>query len=623
MSPSASPLPYPDGPRLLADIGGTKARFALEVAPGQCMGQSVVPCQSYPSLQQAIGDYLARPESRAQGGERVRHVAIAMPNPVDGDAVRMTNHDWAFSIEAMRREFGWHTLLVVNDFTALAMALPYLPAAQKRQIGGGVAREHGVIGLIGAGTGLGVSGMIPLEDRWFALGSEGGHTSFSPRDAREIAVLQYAMRHYSHVSAERLLSGKGLELIYLALAELTQQSVAPLSAADISSRALSGESGLCREVLDCFCAILGTVAADVALTLGASGGIYLGSSIVPRFGDYFDASPFRQRFEDKGRFGPYLAQIPTFLITGDNPVLPGLSALLADRLNNKSASAPILETIDAARARLSPSEQRVANLVLQDPRAVLSSPIVEIARMAEVSQPTVMRFCRSLNLQGLAEFKLKLAAGLTGTIALSHSQIKYSDSTAEVSEKVLANSAYAAMALRDTINAQALGQAIDLLQQASQVEILCIGAARLVAEDALQKLLHLGIRTSYFPDMDNQLMSASLLRKSDVALAISRSGQPEAVLACARAAKQAGASLIAITPGNSPLARLADVALHINHEEGDLQYIPMVVRLLQLIVIDILAIGLAKDRKQELTSPGELEDGREARKARKLGTHLE
>jgi glucokinase len=620
MSKLEATTPWPDGPRLLADIGGTKARFALETAPRQIVGLSVVPCQAYASLQQAISAYLNDPASVALGSARVRHAAIAMPNPVDGDQVRMTNHDWAFSIEGMRRELALHTLLILNDFTALAMALPYLPGAQKRQIGQGQARSNAVIGLIGAGTGLGVSGMIPLDDRWIALGSEGGHTSFSPRDAREMAILQYALRHYSHVSAERLLSGMGLELMYLALAELAGQSVTPLTAAEISSAALANQSALCVEVLNTFCAILGTVAADVALMLGALGGIYIGSGIVPRLGDFFDRSLFRQRFEDKGRFSPYLAQIPTYLITSENPVFPGISAILNDRLASKQGVTPILETVDSARQRMSPSEQRVANFVLQDPRAVLSLPIVEIARLAGVSQPTVMRFCRSLNLQGLAEFKLKLAAGLTGTIAISHSQIKYSDSTAEVSEKVLANSAYAAMALRDTISAQALNAAIELLQQATQVEILCIGSARLVAEDALQKLLHLGIRTSYFPDMQNQLMSASLLKSGDVALAISRSGQPEAMLECARAAKQAGAKLLVISPNNTPLSKLADVALHINHEEGDLQYIPMVVRLLQLVVIDILSIGLAKNRGEPAFAHP---DADELRKSRKLGTHLE
>jgi glucokinase len=626
LPPSAN-TGYSDGPRLLADIGGTYARFALEPQAGKIVGLSVVLCKAHPTLQEAVAAFLRQPDIIALGGEQVRHAAIAMANPVDGDQVRMTNHDWAFSIEGMRKQLGLHTLLILNDFTALAMAMPYLPASQRRQIGRGKPRPDSVIGLIGAGTGLGVSGMIPADDRWIALGSEGGHASFSPRDEREIAILRYALRHFRHVSTERLLSGMGLELIYRALAELAGNTAPDtLSAAEISARALSGQCRICMDVIDAFCAMLGTVAANVALTLGALGGIYIGGGIVPRFGAQFDQSLFRQRFEDKGRFSEYLTQVPTYLITGDNPVFPGVSAILNERLGAKLGVTPILEAVDAARMRMSPSEKRVADWVLKDPRAVLSSPIVEIARLAGVSQPTVMRFCRSLNLQGLAEFKLKLAAGLTGTIAIAHSAIKYTDSTAEVSDKVLSNSAYAAMALRDTINTQAINGAIELLQQAPHVEILCIGSTRLVAEDALQKLLHLGIRTSYFPDVQNQLMSASLLRPGDVALMISRSGQPEALLETARAARAAGAKLIAICPSASPLTKLADLTLPINHEEGDLQYIPMVVRLLQLIVVDILSIGLAKHRHDmPASTAADLEDDHASgqRKGRKLGTHLE
>ncbi len=499
---------------------------------------------------------------------------------------------------------------------------------QIRGIGGGIARPDSVIGLLGSGTGLGTSGAIPADDRWIALGSEGGHTSFCPRDACEIAILQYAMRRYDHVSSERLLSGMGLELMYLAIAELKGRiDVIALPAEEITRRALNNECAICSQVLDTFCAMLGTVASNLALTLGALGGIYIGGGIVQRFGNRFDQSRFRQRFEDKGRFSAYLAQIPTYLITGENPTFLGVSAILHDRLRVKSGTTPILDAVNQARQHMSPSERRVADWVLKEPRAVLSSPIAEIARLAGVSQPTVMRFCRSLKLQGLAEFKLKLAAGLTGPIAIAHSQIKHTDSTAEVSDKVLSNSAYAAMAFRDTIDSQAVSTAVDLIHRAHRVEILCIGSAQMVAEDALKKLLHLGVRASYFPDMQNQLMSASLLQETDVALAISRSGQPETLLETARAARAGGAKLITISPTGSPLTKLADVALNVNHEEGDLQYIPMVVRLLQLIVIDILSISLAKNRMDvpasQLLDPDQEIVMHSQRKAPKARTQLD
>ena len=180
---------FSDGPRLLADIGGTNARFVLETRQGHLEAVAVLPCDDYASLLEAITAYIDSPDARAAGSARVRHAAIAIANPIDDDNIRMMNHHWFFSIEAMRAALGLDTLLVVNDFTALAMALPYLRPDQRMQIGGGMARADSVIGLLGSGTGLGVSGMIPAEDRWIALGSEGGHVSFAPCDQREMDVL--------------------------------------------------------------------------------------------------------------------------------------------------------------------------------------------------------------------------------------------------------------------------------------------------------------------------------------------------------------------------------------------------------------------------------------------------
>ncbi|MEG2961612.1 MAG: glucokinase, partial [Janthinobacterium sp.] len=155
---------FSDGPRLLADIGGTNARFVLETRQGHLEAVAVLPCDDYASLLDAITAYMDSAEARAAGSARVRHAAIAIANPIDDDNIRMMNHHWFFSIEAMRAALGLDTLLVVNDFTALAMALPYLRPDQRLQIGGGMARADSVIGLLGSGTGLGVSGMIPAED---------------------------------------------------------------------------------------------------------------------------------------------------------------------------------------------------------------------------------------------------------------------------------------------------------------------------------------------------------------------------------------------------------------------------------------------------------------------------
>lgn len=322
---------FVDGPRLLADVGGTNARFALQTAPGRTGHVAVLPCKDYPSLAAAIQAYLASPVVVDAKLSRVRHAAVAIANPVDGDLLRMTNHDWEFSIEATRRECGFDTFLVVNDFTALARSLPFL-AGQKRQVGGGHTRAGAPLGLIGAGTGLGVSGLIPAGDRWIALFSEGGHVSFSPVNEREVAILQFAWKEFSHVSAERLLSGDGLELIYRALCHRAGVTPEAIDAPEITRRALHDANGLCDEVIEAFCGMLGTIAGNLAVTLGALGGVYIGGGIVPKLGERFDRSCFRARFEQKGRFVRYLGEVPTFVITAEYPAFLGVAAILAEKL---------------------------------------------------------------------------------------------------------------------------------------------------------------------------------------------------------------------------------------------------------------------------------------------------
>lgn len=317
--------------RLLADIGGTNARFALEHGPGVIDQIEVLACAAYPSLAAAVQAYLALPQVAKVTGGVLRHAAFAIANPVTGDQIRMTNHHWEFSIEALRQALGFETLLVVNDFSALARALPHL-GPHKRQVGAGQALPDAPLGLIGAGTGLGVSGLVPHAGSWTALRSEGGHVTFAPSNELELAILQYAWRQFEHVSAERLLSGAGIELIYQALAERAAHAEPRLAAAEISRRALAGDCALCDQVLDVFCGILGSVAGDLAITLGAQGGVYIGGGIVPRLGQRFDASPFRQRFEAKGRLGSYLAAIPTYVITADYPAFLGVSAILSEKL---------------------------------------------------------------------------------------------------------------------------------------------------------------------------------------------------------------------------------------------------------------------------------------------------
>jgi glucokinase len=326
-------VPFPGGPRLLADVGGTNARFALETASGQIGHIHVLACAAHATLADALRAYLALPDVAEVAGAGIRHGAIAIANPINGDLVRMTNHHWEFSIEALRTECGFDVLEVVNDFTALASSLPFLSDTQKRQVGGGTAQAGAPLGLIGAGTGLGVSGLIPGKDgRWIALLSEGGHVSFSPVNAQEVAILEHAWTEFEHVSAERFMSGVGIELIYRGLCKYRGVPVETVAVPEIVGRALADECALCVETVEAFCRMLGTVAGNLGVTLGALGGIYIGGGIVPRLGSRFDRSGFRARFEQKGRFSAYLSRIPTFVITAEYPAFVGVSAILAEKL---------------------------------------------------------------------------------------------------------------------------------------------------------------------------------------------------------------------------------------------------------------------------------------------------
>jgi glucokinase len=591
---------FSGGPRLLADIGATRARFALEIAPGKFEAVNIFNCDDFSGIVPLVRAYLS-----SLGTVKVQHAAFAIANPVDGDEVRMTNRDWAFSIEAVRREFGLHTLLIVNGFTALAMALPGLRQEDRLQIAGGTPVPKSVIGVLGPGTGLGVSGLIPTADGFVTLGSEGGHVDFAPRDEREFAILQYAWGEWPHVSAERLISGPGIELIYRALAKRNGVEAQAKSSEDIMHAALHNGDVLCEEVLECFCAMLGSFAANLAVTLGAVGGIYIGGGIVPQMAERFANSPFRARFEAKGRFSAYLAQIPTYVITTPNPAFYGVSAILSEHLRGKNSDNSLMDRIQQLQPELSPAERRVATLVLENPRTVVNEAIAEIARLADVSQPTVIRFCRSLGFLGLADFKLKFASSLTGTISVRHSQVRMSDSTHDLSAKVIDNTVSAILSFRDQLDVRSLDNAIALLRKANRVEFYAMGNSRVVALDGQHKFFRFRIPTSSYGDAHLVALAADLLKPGDVAIVISNSGKLPELLQAVDAARDAGADVIAIAPGQSPLAKKATVCLAVNHAEDSALFLSMISRFLQLLFIDILSVGISLDTQK----PSELTDG--------------
>jgi len=317
-------------PRLLADVGGTNVRFALETAP-MCIGEvTAYKVADHASLEAAMRLYM----STLADGERPGHAAIGLANPVTGDHVKLTNHNWAFSIEAMRQALALDTLVAINDFTSLALALPYLPAGELAPVRPGSPVATAPRALIGPGTGLGVSGLVPAPGGGaVALAGEGGHIEVMPATDDEWIAWRAAHDQLGRVSAERLLSGMGLSHIHAALsAEMGTLLAEPLTPAQVTEGALKQNDPLCRRAFDAFCGLLGSVAGDIALVLGARGGVYIGGGIVPRFVEAFRTSPFNARFVDKGRMGQYLADIPVYVIVAEFPALPGLARALADRL---------------------------------------------------------------------------------------------------------------------------------------------------------------------------------------------------------------------------------------------------------------------------------------------------
>ena len=315
----------PETTCLVADVGGTKTRLALLRAGDPPAEATVIRNEKHDSLgalTQAflVGAKLARPPAAA---------AYCVACPVDGDTFTLTNRNWTTSISRLRDELGVGRLEVVNDFTAIAMSVPYLTADDVEQVGGEVPPPRAAIGVIGPGTGLGVSGVVPSGDQWVPLHSEGGHVTMPQRTEREASVAAWIRHRHGSASAERAVSGPGLVNIYAALCALDGRRAERLAPRQVAAKAAARQDETCIEAARLFTGILGTVAGDLALTIGAKGGIYVGGGVVWSMGEAFDRAVFRAAFEAKGRLSAFVTPIPIYLIKYHWPALVGLSHLLA------------------------------------------------------------------------------------------------------------------------------------------------------------------------------------------------------------------------------------------------------------------------------------------------------
>jgi len=307
---------------LLADVGGTNARFG--VLEGSRVGMIAhLAVSDYATFHAALDAYLG--ELADAGAMHAAIVAVA--GAIQNGRCVLTNSNWVIDAAELRASYGMSVARLVNDFEAVAWSLPRISADSLLQIGGGQHAAGAPLVAVGPGTGLGVAINIPHAGGHVVLAGEGGHVTMASATPREDAVIARLRQHFGHVSAERLVSGSGLQNLYQALAAIDRLDLPPRSAAEISRDGQDGTCATSREAIAMFCAMLGAFAGNLALTAGAKGGIFVAGGILRRMPDYFAASAFRERFEDKGRFHDYLASIPTYLVLEDDVAFLGLRTL--------------------------------------------------------------------------------------------------------------------------------------------------------------------------------------------------------------------------------------------------------------------------------------------------------
>jgi glucokinase len=310
------------GKTLLGDIGGTTARFA--VLAGDALGPvNHLPVSQYRSLIDAIRDYLGSHGERAP----IDAAMLAVAGPIESGRGVLINSQWVIDAAELQAAFGFKPVHLINDFEAVAHALPHLRGSDVRPIDGGKPPLGETMAVLGPGTGLGMAGLVRSGERTAVIPTEGGHTTLPGATPREDAVIAHLRKRFGHASAERALSGPGLENLHAAIAAIDGIVIPERTAADITQHALDRDCPLCVEAADMFCAMLGTVAGNLALMFRARGGVYIAGGIAPRIVDVLVRSEFRARFAAKGRFRSYLERIPVAVIVNPDPAFIGLKAL--------------------------------------------------------------------------------------------------------------------------------------------------------------------------------------------------------------------------------------------------------------------------------------------------------
>lgn len=306
---------------LLGDVGGTNARFAV-LSDGALGPIDHLRVAEHARFEDALAAYL-----KLQNNPAIRCALFAVAGVVHGERCELTNNAWVVDAAVLRAQFGFADVRLINDFEAVAWSLPNLKSKDLRQLGGGKAEPGAPMLAIGPGTGLGVAAYVPTGKTGRALMSEGGHTTLPSGSVREDAIIATLRQSLRHVSAERILSGPGLERLYRTIATLDGVTVPDRPAREITKAGIEGSCAVSRAALDTFCAMLGEVAGNFALVFGAQGGVFIGGGFVPRMRDYLPGTQLRARFDAKGRMSAYVRAIPVYLILHDDPAFIGLQSL--------------------------------------------------------------------------------------------------------------------------------------------------------------------------------------------------------------------------------------------------------------------------------------------------------
>jgi glucokinase len=306
--------------RLLGDIGATNVRFAL-LSNGVLGPIKWFTVADFPRFTGAVATFLDRHCRQVS----VCEALLAVAGPVENNRCVLTNSEWTIDAPELCAAFSFARVHILNDFEATALSLPLLTAADLYPVGGGEAALGAPMAVLGPGTGLGVACFVPGSH--IVVASEGGHATMAATSDREDAIIDYLRRQFSHVSAERVVSGSGLENLYRAVIAIDGIEAPKRNAAEITNAALDGTCPAARATLDLFCAMLGTFAGNVALMFGARGGVFIAGGIAPRLTEYIAHSEFRSRFEHKGRFRQYLVSIPSSIIVHPAATFMGLRAI--------------------------------------------------------------------------------------------------------------------------------------------------------------------------------------------------------------------------------------------------------------------------------------------------------